>query len=123
MLDTEIKILEKGLDYAPIQDRVNEPELRQDFDAFSRKMRPKWYFRNEATEDFSETPSFRSKSSWKPPQGNASLELFLSQIERELFEIPKKRLGYSNFSKEEWECMRSLANDRSIVIKKADKGS
>ena len=113
---TEIKILEKGLDYAPIQNKVNDPELRQDL--FSRKMRRKWYFRNEATEDFSETPSFRCKLFWKSPQGNASLEFFLSQIERELFDIPKKRLGYSNFSKEEWECMRSLANDRSIVIKK-----
>ena len=122
--NTEIKILEKGLDCAPIHNRVNEPELRQDFGKFSRKMRLKWYFRNEATEDFSETSSFRFKSSWKPPQGNASLKLFLSQIERELFEIPKKRLDYSNFSKEEWECMRSLANDRSIIIKtNADKGS
>ena len=73
---------------------------------------------NEATDGCSEMPSFRCKSSWKTPQGNASLELFLSQIERELYEIPKKRLGYSNFSKEEWECMRSLANDRSTVIKK-----
>ena len=88
MSDTEIKILEKGLDYAPIQNKVNKPELRQDFDEFSRKMLLKWYFRNEATEDFSETPSFRCKSSWKPRQGNASLELFLSQIERELFGIP-----------------------------------
>ena len=61
--------------------------------------------------DFCETPSFRCKSSWKPSQGNASLELFLSQIERELFQIPKKCLGYSNFSKEEWEYVRSLAND------------
>ena len=118
MPDTEIKILEKGLDHAPIQNKVNEPELRQDFDEFSRKIRLKWYFRNEASEDFNETPSFRCKSSWKPPQGNASLGLFLSQIERELFEIPKKRLGYSNFSKEEWECTWSLANDRSIAIKK-----
>ena len=65
--ETEIKISEKGLDYAPIQNKVTEPELRQDFDEFSRKMRLKWYFRNEATEDFSETPSFRCKSSWKHP--------------------------------------------------------
>ena len=50
------------------------------------------------------------------------MESFLNQIERELSEIPKKRLGYSNFSREELECMRSLANDRSIAIKKADKG-
>ena len=39
------------------------------------------------------------KLSWKPPQGNTSLELFLCQIERELFEIPKKCSCYSNFSK------------------------
>ena len=41
------------------------------------------------------------------------------KVERELFEIPKKRLGYSNFSKEEWECMRSLGNDIGIVVKKS----
>ena len=33
--DTEIKILEKSLYYAAIQNKVNEPELRQDFDEFS----------------------------------------------------------------------------------------
>ena len=54
--------------------------------------------------------------------GNPSLELFLSQIEKELFEVSKSNLGYSNFSKEEWQCIRLLANDRSIIIKKADKG-
>ena len=35
---------------------------------------------------------------------------------------PKDQLGYSNLSKLEWEAIRSLAGDRSIVIKKADKG-
>ena len=32
-------------------------------------------------------------------------------------------LGYSNFSKEKWQAMRAMANDRSIVIKNVDKGS
>ena len=32
-------------------------------------------------------------------------------------------MRYSNLSKEEWRVIRSLADDRSIVIKKADKGS
>ena len=30
---------------------------------------------------------------------------------------------YSNLSQEEWTAVRSLADDRSIVIKRADKGS
>ena len=119
----EIKILEKGLDKAPIQKKINEPESRRDFENIARRMRLKWYFRSEPTSSFSEHPSFTPKSSWKPPEGNSSLELFLSQIEKELFQVCKSNLGYSNFSKEEWQCMRLLANDRSIVIKKADKGS
>ena len=32
-------------------------------------------------------------------------------------------MRYSNLSQEEWRAVRSLADDRSIVIKKADKGS
>ena len=46
-----------------------------------------------------------------------------SQVKRDLFEISKTILGYSNFSKEEWQSLHSLADDRSIVIKKADEGS
>ena len=34
----EIKILEKGLDYAPIQIKIKKPELRRDFEDFARWM-------------------------------------------------------------------------------------
>ena len=27
LMDSKIKVLEKGLDYAPIQSKINEPEL------------------------------------------------------------------------------------------------
>ena len=49
--------------------------------------------------------------------------MYLSQIENEAFKIPKVQLEYSNFSKLEWEVIRSVAVVRSIVIKKADKCS
>ena len=49
--------------------------------------------------------------------------MYLSQVENELFSIIDQPIRYSNLSKEEWIAMRSLADDRSIVIKKADKGS
>ena len=44
----------------------------------------KWNFRNEPTNNFSETAAFRPKSEWKPPKGHASLEVFLSSVEREI---------------------------------------
>ena len=122
LTDAEIKVLEKGLDFAPIQRKINEPELKQDFNDFCRRMRLKWYFRDE-TQEFSETPAFSTKSTWNPPKGHPCLEVFLSQVENELFQITKQDLRYSNLSKEEWRAIRSLADDRSIVIKKADKGS
>ena len=53
LTETEIKVLEKGLDFAPIQKTLNEPELRKDFEEFSRRMRHKWHFRNEVSENFS----------------------------------------------------------------------
>ena len=38
------------------------------------------------TTDFSEIPAFRPTSTWTPPKGCLSLEMFLSQVEKELFE-------------------------------------
>ena len=86
-------------------------------------MRIKWYFRNEISENFSEVPAISPKSPWKPPQGHPNLEVYLSQVENELFRIVDEPIRYSNLSKLKWVAMRSFADDRSIVIKKADKGS
>ena len=123
LTDIEIKVLEKALDYAPIQNKINELELRKDFEESCERMRLKWHFRNEPTPYFKETPVFAPKSTWKPPKGYPNLEVFLSQIEKELFELAEASFSYSNFCNEEWQAIRALANDRSKVIKKADKGS
>ena len=56
--ESEIRILEKGLDISPFQRKVNEPELRKDFEDFCRRMRIKWYFRNEISENFSKYQRF-----------------------------------------------------------------
>ena len=74
------------------------------------------------TPQFREIPAFTPKPKWQPPKGQPNLEVFWSQIEKELFELTETPFGYLNFSYE-WQAMRSLANDRSIVIKKAYKQS
>ena len=40
-----------------------------------------------------------------------------------LFKLPFERLRDNNTLKEEWQAIRALAIDRTIVIKKADKVS
>ena len=111
LTETEIKILEKGLDDAPIQKKINDPKLRKDFSEFCWSMRNKWYFRIEPTLQFSEVPYCKTKSSWRPPNGHPTLEIFLSKVEKDLFDICKKQKTYSNFNSEKWKAMCSLADD------------
>ena len=121
--DHEIKVLEKGLDFAPIQRKINEPELRSDFGEFYHRIRIKWHFRNELTLGFIEKPSFDSNPSWNPPKGDPHLEVFLSKVEEELFTFIERPVRHINLSQGEWKAIRSLADDRNIVIENADKGS
>ena len=60
--DTKIRVLEKGLDFAPIPNNINEPELRRNLKEFCRRMRLKWYFRNKPTPMFSDRPVLSPKS-------------------------------------------------------------
>ena len=116
LTDTQVNILEKMSQFAPMQNKVSEPKLRKDFGEFCRRMRINRYIRNNISENFFKRPGFAPKPKWKPPKGHPSLEVFFSQIEKELFELTEFPLNYSNFSKEEWKAMRSLVNDRSVVI-------
>ena len=86
-------------------------------------MRCKRNCRNELTNNFSQIPTFRPKSEWKPPKGHASLEYFFSYVEKELFSDEMNDSTQSNLSREEWKDLRNLADDSSIMIKVPDKGS
>ena len=86
-------------------------------------MHTKLIFRNQPTPQFCEVPTFSPKSSCKPPKGHPNLEVFLSQLENEVYKMPFENLKHSNTSKEEWQAIRALADDSTIVIKRADKGS
>ena len=43
-------------------------------------------------------------------------------MENEIFKMPFDNLKHSNTSKEEWQSKRALADDCTIVIKRAGKG-
>ena len=116
--------MEKGLDFAPIHKSISEPELRKKFEDFSRRMPIRRNFRDQSSEDFSDKPTFRPKSNWKSPPGHPGLEPFLSQLEKEIFNgLLNDSISLpSNMSKEEWEALKVVADNRNIVIKQADKG-
>ena len=71
-----IKVLEKGLGFTPTPSFIDEADLQRDFDDFVRKMRCKWYFRNEGQAIPSEVSAFKPKSPCNPPKGLPALSYF-----------------------------------------------
>ena len=80
-----------------------------------------WSFRNEPTNNFSETPAFRPNSRWKPSK--FGLEVFFSCVEKEHFSDEMNDSTQSNPSEEEWMALRNLADDRNFWLKGTDEGS
>ena len=66
---------------------------------------------------------FRPKCSFNPRNKYVIIETYLSCLEERLLDnkIPSKR--FNNITKEEREALYNLQDDRSIIIKGADKGS
>ena len=82
--ETEINVLGKRLGFTPTTSFNNEADLKRDFKDLTRKLRCKWYFRNNTIKSFSQLPAFRSKSSCNPPQRHTALEMSLSQLEGDI---------------------------------------
>ena len=55
-----------------------------------------WFFCNGPRPSFSETPAFKTKSHWNLAKGHPCLEVNLSQVEKEHFELAVSHLSYSN---------------------------
>ena len=67
--------------------------------------------------------SFKTKSTFNPRNNDAIIETYLSCWEERLLdiEIPSKR--FNNLAKNQRNAMYNLKDDKSIIIKGADKGA
>jgi len=113
------KILQKGLKFTSTPEKCNSQELESDIQKFVRKLRLVEFF--DGAED-KDPYLVRNKSDFIPPKNkNAALEKFVSKINN----YPRIKCNTNvkpNITKEERKAMRKFADDKSIVIKEADKG-
>ena len=98
--------------------------MERDFDDFAKNMICRWYFRNESQGIPSEISTYNKlKSTWNRPKASTASELFLSKVKEDIFSVLNEHSKKINLNGEEYLTMGSLQNDRSVIIKPADKGS
>ena len=139
----EIQILGKGLKFCPTQLVTDAGESRKDLDDFHKRLRTKQFFeksnlsRNGKTTQLKSKPltgkmspygnctdflKLKRKSTWRPPTGSANLETFISVNEMELGKSHHPRNPKQNITTGERQAIKTLSNNKEIVIKPADKG-
>ena len=94
--------------------------MKEDLAAFTRKVRLLEYF--DGKEDDDDDSLVRNKSDFTPPKNqNNALENFINNLEN----MPKSNVNIKckeNVTKQQREAIKRLSEDRSIIIKEADKG-
>ena len=106
--------------FVPTCNNIDKVKFKIELEAFGRMLRLKWHFRN-ASKDI-HRDMFKTKSKLNPRNKDAVIGLYLSSLEEKLIkvEVPKDKLN--SLTKSEQKALYDLKNDKSIVIKSADKG-
>ena len=92
--------------------------LTEKLENFDRKLRLKWFFRNDERQ-FNINP-FKQKSKFNPRKNDATTEFYLNRLEEEILSLDIK-ISCSNLTRGERNALYSLRDDTSI--KEAYKGS
>ena len=92
-----------------------------ELEAFGRMLPLKWHFSNENKDIHRDI--FKPKSKFNPRNKDAAIELYLSSLEEKLMKVRVPKDRFNNLANSERNALYDLKNDKSIVIKSADKGS
>ena len=118
----QINLLLKGLKFTPTP-RGNKIELKPDINEFTRKLRLAEFFHKEETiqESNNTTPLVKNKSNFFPPKNrNRTLDTAVDFLNEQTVSCDNKPA--TNLRKEEWNALKELQDDKTIIIKEADKG-
>ena len=129
---TENNLLNKGLNFCPTPGEPNMGEIRRDLDKFHRSLRIDCWLHKKGQQphtlnqigpfDNVRDIKIKSQSTWEPPSGPPNLEYIISTNEMGILSEKIHKTCTPNVTKLDRKCLSDLANDQSIVIKKADKG-
>ena len=100
---------------------TDKAKLKIELEAFGRMLWLKSFFRNDEKEF--NPDKFKPKSTFNLRNRYAAIEIYLRNLEEKLMSIKIRKDKYKNLTREERGALFDLKNDKTIVIKGADKGS
>ena len=98
--------------------------MEKDIHNFTRKLILTEYFANENDITFNEETQtlVKNEGAFQPPRNrNKTLDIVVDHLNNQNFNNAATK-NKSNISKNEWEAIKSLKENDSVVIKEADKG-
>jgi hypothetical protein len=119
----EIELLSCGLKFIPKPKEISRDELNRDTEQFIRRLKLKYFFGDNQSNNDKKEKHFKFRSQWVPPDKYFS-EPFLELVEELKTEIDNLELTQTEQNQNvDYRVIKSLKNKTDIVIKPADKGS
>lgn len=128
LTDDERKVLSKGLNFIPVEERTNEFNLRRDLDAFYRRIHLKYHFKDQENTNGDIADPFenlqKNRSSYTPSTGeNRVVDRFIDKCREEVeTHLKSSTAAKHNLTKGERIAIGKLKCNENIIIKSADKG-
>ena len=133
---SETDLLHKGLNFCPTPPPPRKEEIKDDIDAFARRLNLKEYHALDDMEDIIKGPTRQHRpttleklnqnehrGSYRPSRG-PYLNTYVENIRQNIIEelTKKRRFQRNNLNARERAALIRLSNERNIVIKPVDKG-
>ncbi|XP_072020421.1 uncharacterized protein [Amphiura filiformis] len=133
LTEHEASVLSRGLKFCPTSTSLDDLELRTDLDKFARRLRLKVHFHRDDEENTNTTPTtdesllnhplLKRESLFTPNAGqDPFLDAYITEVKADIIQGIKPKT-YRNISRDDNKALHDIKNNRSIVIKEADKGS
>jgi len=127
-------VLNKGITFVPVSNRINYTAIDADFKRFERKLQLEFFFTNKRSivhHDNLNTPEepklnmvpFTKNPNFWPKKLNPHITKFCNNVKDKVLKLLHNKKAHNNLTPGELRGLRDLRNDNKIVIKKGDKGT
>ena len=90
LIDSETSVLDKDLNFVLTPEKIDQFQIKNDFERLGTEIKLKMHFKTERTLAFWEKSALRVPSKWPPPIPDIQLEMYLSEIEERSLSIHKR---------------------------------